>query len=65
MPTRTRDLPRTRDVNAIDIRGRLLALSRSHALGRRVVPRGEDRDAALLPQDPEQDRDDPGPGDRH
>ncbi|EGX99709.1 hypothetical protein AZA_74512 [Nitrospirillum viridazoti Y2] len=64
MPTRTRDLPRTRDVNAIDIRGRLLALSRSHALGRRVVHRSEDRDADRFPEDSEQDRDGPGPGDR-
>ncbi|MDG3443025.1 hypothetical protein [Nitrospirillum amazonense] len=65
MPTRTRDLPRTRDVNAIDIRGRLQALSRSQSLGRRVVHLSEDRDAARFPEDSEQGRDVPGPGDRH
>ncbi|TWB18986.1 hypothetical protein FBZ89_10842 [Nitrospirillum amazonense] len=65
MPTRTRDLPRSREVNAIDIRGRLLALSRSHALGRRVVHRSEDRDAARFPEESEPDKDGPGPGGRH
>ncbi|MEA1674336.1 hypothetical protein [Nitrospirillum sp. BR 11163] len=65
MPTRTPELPRTRDVNGADIRGRLLALSRSRALGRRVVHLGEDRDAVPAGEDAGQEKDVSGFGDRH
>jgi hypothetical protein len=58
MPTRTRDL------TAIDIRGRLMALSRSKALGRRIDRTGEDHDEVPAGRQA-QEREAPAPEERH